>query len=136
MQRYYLDVKRFVETDPRYAAFLGYIEGANYPPSPVAVVASQLASGVWILGILLLIGGEGVFSALGMREPEWFVSMKNNKAASFGLLFVINNIGNSMLSTGAFEIYINDELVFSKLALKRLPNAQDLTNILAMAGYK
>ena len=90
---------------------------------------------LWIFGIALLFVGETIFKTMGITEPEWFVWMKNNKVATFIGLFMMNNVGNSQLTTGAFELYYNDELIFSKLATGRVPNANDIVAALASKGY-
>jgi len=136
MHRYFLDAKKFIENDPRYTDFVGNIHGSNYPPPAHAVIISKITSALWLGGIVLMIGGDSVFKFLHIAEPQWYVLMKNNKVASFGALFIMNSMGNSQLSTGAFEIYINDELFYSKLATHRLPNGEDLARIMAMAGYR
>ena len=42
--------------------------------------------------------------------------MKNNKMMSFMIVFFMGNmISGNLLSTGAFEIFVDDKLVFSKL---------------------
>lgn len=46
---------------------------------------------------------------LKMEEPEFYQSMKNNKMTAFMLLFLLNNVGNSLLTTGAFEIFVDGE---------------------------
>jgi hypothetical protein len=48
-----------------------------------------------------------IFQMLSMQEPEFYVTMKANKMTAFLLLFLLNNVGNSMLTTGAFEIFID-----------------------------
>lgn len=55
--------------------------------------------------------GETIFQMLKMEEPEFYQSMKANKMTAFMLLFLLNNVGNSMLTTGAFEIYVDGECV-------------------------
>ena len=136
MQRYFLDVKRFVESDPRYTAFVGNIHGGNYPPSAQAKLIATITNYLWFGGLGLVFLGESLFSSLQIPEPAWFEYAKNNKMSTLAVLFVINSVGHNMLSTGAFEIYVNDQLVFSKLALKKLPDAHDLAVALASAGYK
>ena len=135
MQRYFVDVKRFIESDPRYTAFVGNIQGGNYPPSAQAKLIATMTNYLWFGGLGMVFLGESLFSTLKIREPEWFVYAKNNKMSTLAMLFIINSVGHNMLSTGAFEIYVNDKLVFSKLALKKLPDAHDLVAALALAGY-
>eukprot|EP00597_Dinobryon_sp_UTEXLB2267_P013960 CAMPEP_0170109198 /NCGR_PEP_ID=MMETSP0020_2-20130122/7045_1 /TAXON_ID=98059 /ORGANISM="Dinobryon sp., Strain UTEXLB2267" /LENGTH=47 /DNA_ID= /DNA_START= /DNA_END= /DNA_ORIENTATION= len=40
-----------------------------------------------------------------------------------------------MITTGAFEIYLNDELIFSKLSGGHVPNGEDIVNALASKFY-
>jgi len=136
MQRYFMDVKRFVESDPRYTAFIGNVHGANYPPPQYAIYVSQLATVFWYLGFGLIFGGDQIFATLGIAEPDFYVYMKNNKMASIAALFVMNSVGHNMLSTGAFEIFVNDQLVYSKLAVHKMPDVADLSQALARAGFR
>jgi|CryBogDrversion2_2_1035213.scaffolds.fasta_scaffold490029_1 selT/selW/selH-like putative selenoprotein len=41
-----------------------------------------------------------------------------------------------MLSTGAFELYLNGDLVYSKLATGRMPQVSDVVEALATKGLK
>ena len=54
-----------------------------------------------------MLGGNQIFTAIGMEEPEFVVMMRNNQVGSMIALFLLNNVGNSMLATGAFEIYLD-----------------------------
>ncbi len=134
MQKYFLDLKGFVEAN--YPEFQGNISGALYPPPKYCEIIAQLSGYVWIGGIALLIVGNHIFAALQMAEPEWYVWMKNNKTKAFFGLFMLNNIGHSFLATGAFEVYLNDELIYSKLQIGRMPSTTTLVNALAAHGYK
>jgi selT/selW/selH-like putative selenoprotein len=42
----------------------------------------------------------------------------------FGVFFLGNNIQASLLSTGAFEMYLDGQLVYSKLATGGMPTLQ------------
>lgn len=136
MQRYYLNVKQFIEHDERYAALRGKIYGSNYPPSYKAVIIAQITQVIWLAGIVGLMFGETIINSLGIQEPAWFKEMNKNKVATFAFLFIINTFGNSQLATGAFEIYYNEQLIYSKLSTGKLPNGEDLVNALALAGFR
>jgi selT/selW/selH-like putative selenoprotein len=71
-----------------------------------------------------------------MEKPEWYNWMQNNKISAFMGLFLLNNMGNSMLATGAFEISVDDVVIYSKLQTNRLPNANDIQAALASIGYR
>jgi hypothetical protein len=47
-----------------------------------------------------------------------------------GAWFLGNQISNTLVSTGAFEIYVNDNLEYSKLNLGVMPSQQVLDKIL------
>ena len=68
---------------------------------------AQLTSMMWIGGILLMLGGSSIFSALGIAEPAFYQYMKENQGMTMVGLFFLNSMGNSMLSTGAFEIFLD-----------------------------
>jgi selT/selW/selH-like putative selenoprotein len=136
MQRYFLEVKSFLETNPRYTAFKGNIYGSNYPPPYHAQIIANVTSSLWVIGILLLIFGDYIFKAIGIQEPEFYVFMKNNKMGVFFGLFVLNNLGSQQLATGAFEIYVDDVLIYSKLETHRLPSPDDILKGLESLGYK
>lgn len=60
--------------------------------------------------------------------PEWLAGLKNNKIYSFLMIFFIGNaVEGFLVSTGAFEIYANDELIFSKIQSGHIPQPPALT---------
>mmetsp|Transcript_21138 Transcript_21138/g.47818 ORF Transcript_21138/g.47818 Transcript_21138/m.47818 type:complete len:137 (-) Transcript_21138:155-565(-) len=134
MKNNYLGLKGFIEQT--YPEFTGRITGSTYPPSAFAQTVASLSSYCWFGGVGLMLSGNSVFEALGMPMPALVVQMNANKPASFFGLFLINSLGGSLLSTGAFEIYINDDLVFSKLEQRRFPTAEDVTMVIGAMGYK
>jgi hypothetical protein len=57
--------------------------------------------------VLLLLLGSSIFSSLGVPEPAFYKAMKDNQAMTIVALFMLNNLGNSFLATGAFEIFVD-----------------------------
>lgn len=47
-----------------------------------------------------------------------------------GAWFIGNQLSASMISTGAFEIYVNENLEFSKLNSGRMPDLRDIQEII------
>jgi thioredoxin reductase-like selenoprotein T len=133
MQRYFLDLKSFVEA--QYPEFQGNIEGGLYPPPWHAQLISTIAGYVWIAGIALLVAGSSIFQTLGIPEPEFVRWMAANKMGAFFAFFMINNVANSFVATGAFEVYLDDKLIFSKLEMHRMPSPADLTRALVKYGF-
>ena len=90
---------------------------------------------LWIVGIGMMFAGDMFIKMLGFtQEPELYTKMKNNKMIVGGALFVLNNIGTNLMNTGAFEVYLNNELVYSKLQTGQPPSAEILFEILKDKG--
>ncbi len=49
----------------------------------------------------------------------------------FFVYFLGNTVVNSLMSTGAFEVLLNDQILFSKLATGQMPTSADLSKGLA-----
>jgi thioredoxin reductase-like selenoprotein T len=134
MRNNFLGLKNFVES--KFPQFLGNIHGEVYPPPAASVMIATLAGYIWFIGIALTMGGNQIFGALGMPVPDIVKTMNENKVPTFMTLFVINSLGNSLIATGAFEIYVNDQLIFSKLQTGRFPNGEELVQLINTLGYQ
>jgi selT/selW/selH-like putative selenoprotein len=132
MARFYHELKNFVHT--KFPDYPGKISSDIYPPPFIATVFAQLAGYLWIAGIILLVGGSTIFQNLDIPEPEFCKWIANNRMMAFAGLFLLNNVANSFLATGAFEVFLGDELIFSKLAENRFPSAQDILEAFARRG--
>ena len=112
---------------------IGNVIGDLYPPSNFAVLINNLATALWLGGSVLLFFSSSILKAL--QVPESTISyIDSNKMMLFMGLFFINNLASNMMKSGAFEIYLNDELVYSKLETGRMPQVQQLLNILDKKG--
>lgn len=130
-----MQIENFIRSE--YPEFdMQNISGSTYPPSPTAERIASITNTIWLLGIILLFGGSYIFKILNIPEPKIYLMMKENQVASFVVLFMMNSIGASQLSTGAFEISVNDVVVFSKLQQGRLPNLTDIVNGLVSQGFR
>lgn len=89
----------------------------NYPPSDTN---AMLAKAVTALQIIMIVGALTIenFVALPteLREKKMLIIM--------GALFVGNTLKNSLMSTGAFEVLFDDQLVWSKLTTGQMPASQ------------
>ncbi|KAL3611269.1 hypothetical protein D5086_002289 [Populus alba] len=103
---------------------------ANYPPSlPKRAVAKLVP--VFQIGVVgIVLGGEQIFPMLGVRTPPWYYSLRANKFGTIASTWLLGNALQSFLqSSGAFEVYCDDELVFSKLREGRFPGEIELKDI-------
>ncbi|GAA6090965.1 thioredoxin reductase-like selenoprotein T1a [Tachysurus ichikawai] len=107
------------------------IEGENYLPLPIYRHIASFLSIFKLFLIGLVIVGKDPFMLFGMESPRlWTWSQENKIYACMMVFFFSNMLENQCLSTGAFEITLNDVPVWSKLESGHLPSMQQLVQIL------
>ncbi|KAF9596451.1 hypothetical protein IFM89_011280 [Coptis chinensis] len=105
---------------------------ANYPPALPKRILSK-AVPVFQVGVMgIVLGGEHIFPRLGyMNPPAWYFSMRQNRFGTIATAWLLGNVMQSFLqSSGAFEVYYNGELIFSKLKEQRFPSEIELRELL------
>lgn len=66
--------------------------------------------------IVLIIGPDKVFGYIGQPVPSIMTTLKNGGImTTIGLLLGGNYVSSYLLNTGAFEVYHDAVLIFSKL---------------------
>uniref|UniRef100_A0A3B4YFA0 Selenoprotein T n=1 Tax=Seriola lalandi dorsalis TaxID=1841481 RepID=A0A3B4YFA0_SERLL len=107
------------------------IEGENYPPTPFNRFVGNLISYLKLLSILLIVSGQNPFLLLGLETPRaWTWSQDNKIFSCLMAFFLCNMMETHFLSTGAFEVSLNDVPVWSKLQSGYVPNIQEICQIL------
>uniref|UniRef100_A0A668VBN2 Selenoprotein T n=1 Tax=Oreochromis aureus TaxID=47969 RepID=A0A668VBN2_OREAU len=107
------------------------IEGENYLPIPIYRHIASFLSVFKLLVIGLIIIGRDPFALFGMQAPGMWEWGQGNKIYACMMVFFLSNmIENQLMSTGAFEITLNDVPVWSKLESGHLPSMQQLVQIL------
>lgn len=103
--------------------------GSNYPPPPKNVAISRIVSFGSMAVIGTTLAGSQVLNMLDMPVPNWLMDLQDKKMGTcMGAWFLGNTIHQNLLSTGAFEIYFDGELISSKLNSGRVPNLQTVLN--------
>lgn len=99
-----------------------------------------LASCVFYLQIALIAGlflSESICESLKVPVPAPVIAAKQNMMMSFmGIWLVGNMLQSSLVNTGAFEIHHGDQLIWSSLEEKRLPNMKDLIEAFGKTGVE
>jgi len=107
------------------------IEGDNFPPPPHKAMLAQVLSVVKLGLIVAILFGFDPFAAIGMQAPGFFQWALQNKIYACMMTFFLSNaIEGQLISTGAFEIMLNDVPVWSKLEVGRIPSPPELLQIL------
>jgi selT/selW/selH-like putative selenoprotein len=105
-----------------------HFQGQNFPLPPLTSFLSQL-TGYLQIGLI-------AFALLGHRiqavaqHPLYQRFQENRMFVMLGLYFGLNFLQSYLTSTGAFEVYVDDQLVFSKLQVQRLPTLEELDRLL------
>ncbi|KAJ1416230.1 Thioredoxin-like superfamily [Sesbania bispinosa] len=103
---------------------------ANYPPPLPKRILSKVIPVVQTGIIIMITAGDQIFPRLGMTPPPLFYSLRANKFRSIASIWLLANFLQSFLqSSGAFEVYCNGELVFSKLKENRFPGEIELREL-------
>jgi len=103
------------------------VRGAEYPPPVERAVLAQLVSYAQMATYGFVFFMDSIFEALKTSPPPLCVSMKDNKIGTLMFVWFAGNIVQTgLLSTGAFEITHDGQLIWSSLKEKRLPNMEDL----------
>ncbi|KAK2822383.1 hypothetical protein Q5P01_022448 [Channa striata] len=103
----------------------------NYLPLPIYRHIASFLSMFKLMVIGLIIIGRDPFALFGIQAPGiWEWGQGNKIYACMMVFFFSNMIENQLMSTGAFEITLNDVPVWSKLESGHLPSMQQLVQIL------
>ncbi|XP_074366758.1 selT-like protein [Apium graveolens] len=106
---------------------------ANYPPPLPKRLLSKMVPAVQFGMIGLVMGGEQIFPRLGFAAPpQWYYSLRANRFGTISSTWLLGNFLQSFLqNTGAFEVSINGEQVFSKLREHRFPGEIELKDFVS-----
>jgi selT/selW/selH-like putative selenoprotein len=87
-----------------------------------------------MLGMAGLFFGDSICSMMKMPVPDLLKQAQENRMMTFGVVFVVNNMAQSLVNSGAFEISFNGKQIFSKLQEGRLPQPDELVELLSAAS--
>lgn len=112
------------------------ITGGNFPPTETQRIIAQVTQALWFVGLALVFAGDIILKTLGIKEmPDLYKQAKENKMFVLGGLWFLNNWGNTQLSTGAFEIFLDDQLIFSKINSGKVPSGEMILALLGEKGF-
>lgn len=105
--------------------------GDEYPAPMMNQYISSFVGVFQIAFIGFMFIGPTIFQKMGMETPGIFLQLQDKKFMVIMAAFILGNmIKNQLLATGAFEIYFDDKLVFSKLNTEQVPNIEIIDTLL------
>ncbi|KAE8770968.1 SelT-like protein [Hordeum vulgare] len=103
----------------------------NYPPPFPKRALGKMVPFVQVGAIATLMAGDQIFPRFGMVPPPWYYSLRANRFGTMASVWMFGNFAQSLLqSSGAFEVYCNGQLVFSKLSEQRFPSELELRELI------
>jgi len=109
------------------------VEGGAYPPPPQKKFLAQVVAVLKFLLLGCIIMGVNPLEHIGFGHigATFWAWMSTNKIyAALMVFFLANFVENSLVSTGAFEIFFNDVPVWSKMQTGRVPSPPELLQII------
>lgn len=111
--------------------------GEEYPVGFTRDIFSKLIFGLQIFIIIVIISHEKAKEYMPFVPQNVWSLIERKKWLLIILTFFLgNNIYSTLRRSGAFEIFINNELVFSKLQTGAVPTYQDLIRIIKSRGFR
>ncbi|KAI5080574.1 hypothetical protein GOP47_0003757 [Adiantum capillus-veneris] len=106
---------------------------SNYPPPLPKRLLIKVIPVVQVAGIAFVAAGDHIFPLLGYASPpSWYNPVRGNRFGAAAGLWVIGNVlQNTLQGTGAFEVYFDGDLIFSKLKQGRFPEEFELRELAA-----
>lgn len=135
-QRNFLQVREWLHQN--FPELVGKVTGANKPPPPMVELLLKLLNVIQMGGLLFVVLGRNVFNLVGMAQaPRWYSTVeKNGVQIAIFVYLLLPQILSKYLVTGAFEIELDGNTIFSKLKTGRLPQYADLMEPLVSAGLQ
>jgi selT/selW/selH-like putative selenoprotein len=79
---------------------------------------------------MAIVTSTNLFAWLGAPTPAWFNWLLDNKLyGCMMIFFIVNAFETQLISTGAFEISVDDIPVWSKIESGRIPQPSELFQI-------
>lgn len=113
------------------------VTGENYPPPPIIGLLSSILTGLQVFTLALVIFGDGLWTNIlrFRRVPSFYYQIKDfGWQAGFCIFFLIPQLLAKYQATGAFEVMLDETMMYSKLESGRMPNVDQLVNPMVEFG--
>jgi selT/selW/selH-like putative selenoprotein len=114
----------------------GNITGGNFAPPKFATYLMNIISVVHVIVIAFFFLGDSIWKMLGINTPPaLYQTCKDYPVQTLVTIFlVVPSFAQSFMTTGAFEVMCNGQVIFSKLETGRFPNGVELVDMFKTFG--
>ncbi|CAF2766183.1 unnamed protein product [Rotaria sp. Silwood2] len=107
------------------------IIGENYPTSSLKILFARILFVIKIILFICIFLDQNLFSFLNISTPKIYLwALQNKIYACIMIYFLSNSLESYLMTTGAFEISIDNVQLWSKLETGRLPSNNEFNQIL------
>ncbi|KAL3662741.1 hypothetical protein V7S43_012144 [Phytophthora oleae] len=130
-QQNFAQIKTYLEDT--FPHLVDRVYGNNYEVDPYKTMLAHFLGYAQATAMILLLFGEYILPAIGMDVAmiRW---ARDNRIAAFFIVLFMGTAASSLTASGAFEIYFNDDLIFSKLETGRWPTLLEISNSISEYG--
>jgi selT/selW/selH-like putative selenoprotein len=111
------------------------VVGENYSPGTLKASFAKALSIIKMGLLICLLFGQNPFPFFSISTPRIYLwALQNKMYACLMIFFFSNSLESYLISTGAFEISVNDVPLWSKLETGRVPSANEFIQMLQPFG--
>ena len=115
------------------------VQPSDYPLSTQRKLLSYIVTFIQFGGIILAFTGKNIKTYIGSIIPDNALDWIEGNKMMFGMgcFFIGNILNNNINNAGAFEIYCNEELIWSAINNnKKVPNLEGIIMMINKYGGK
>ncbi|EQC31388.1 hypothetical protein SDRG_10989 [Saprolegnia diclina VS20] len=106
--------------------------GKSFPLPPTKSKWVKIVFFVQVVLVIAIMFGETIVEKLELDlAPVYLQKYRENKFMALPIVMMLSPVRQMLSNTGAFEVYLNEELVFSMLETRSLLTFENLKTILA-----
>jgi hypothetical protein len=103
------------------------VSGAEYPAAQQNQILASLIGYIQFTVLIFVLFGQMAIDKFQINVPEFVTNLMEKKLIVCMVAFLVGGmIKSQLLATGAFEIYFDDQIVFSKLQTDTPPSEEML----------
>ncbi|UJR09617.1 hypothetical protein I4U23_013851 [Adineta vaga] len=107
------------------------VVGENYPQQPLKSFLARVISIIKMALLICLLFSQNPFTLLNIPTPRVYSwALQNKMYACLMIFFLSNSLESYLISTGAFEITIDDVPLWSKIETGRIPSSNEFIQML------